>query len=484
MKEWLAILIAALFCLCFYPSCYAAEPCPALTGEVITKDNSAYNTSRLNSNYDTSKNKLPNVIVYCKNVQDIQNAIHYAHCQNLPVRVRSGGHNHAGYSTGNNVVLIDVSRMKDISIDQNKQIARVEPGVTGGELYRALYANGLTQAGGTCSGVGISGLILSGGMGPLARKQGMACDSLLAIDLVDAEGQLRHATKDNAHRDLFWASCGGGGNNFGVVTALKLKVYPAETVTWFNIGWDWNQPVEPIISLWQKSFFNNDKRWYSHLDLWAKKFPIQQFHQQPIKVMGIFWGTPDAAKRELSRFLKIGHPTTQIIKKVSWMEAILALEEAMKVYTTAKPEYKSSGAFVMQALPSKAVHILASDLSHADSPFLNVVFFSLGGASDEHASNATAYYYRRAKAFAVYSTQWLKPVNRTGYIHEIDALRNDLLPFTQGDYIGNQDPGIKDYLTAYYGENVHQLQCIKRKYDPTNFFHFEQGIPPASADCV
>ncbi len=481
MKKWTSLL-PLLFLFLWFSSSYAIDNCPKLTGQILTKNNTDYNQSRLDSNYYTSKNKFPDVIVYCKTAQDVQNAIQYARCKKLPVRARSGGHNHLSYSTGTGVVLIDVSRMKKIIVNKDKQIAVVEPGMTGGELYRRLYADGFTQAGGTCSGVGISGLILSGGMGPLARKQGMACDSLLSIDVVDAKGQLLHATKDNAYKDLFWASCGGGGNNFGIVTSIQLKVYPADKVTWFNLGWDWNQPVEQIISLWQTFFLNDDKRWYSHLDLWAKTFPAQKFHQQPIKVIGIFWGTPEEAKRELTPFLKLGHPVTQIIEAANWQKAILELEDAVKVYTTSKPEYKSSGAFVMQNFPPQAIHDLASRLNNATSPFLNVVFFSLGGATNEHATNDTAYFYRRAKSFAVYSTQWLKTADATKYIHEIDSLRVNLLPYTQGDYIGNQDSEIKDYLTAYYGNNVHQLRCIKRKYDPTNLFHFEQGIPPAPAD--
>lgn len=463
--------------MCIFSNCYAAT-CPVPTGTVITSKNADYARARLNSNYYTSKNKFPSLIIYCNTTQDVQNAINYARCQKLPVRVRSGGHNHESYSTGTGVVVIDVSKMKQININKAKQIATVQPGMNGGELYRTLYNNGLTQVGGTCSGVGISGLILSGGMGPLARTQGMACDSLLAIDIVDANGALHHVTKNN-DSDLFWASCGGGGNNFGVVTSIQLKVYPVTAVAWFNIGWDWNQPIDQIITEWQKFFLNNDKRWYSHLDLWSKPFPAKKFHQQPIKVIGIFWGTPEEATRELRPFLKLGKPTTQIIKTVDWQTAVKQFEDAVKVYISSKPEYKSSGAYVMDNLPPKAIQTITTTLHDTHSPLLNVLFFSLGGATSDRGSNETAYFYRPAKAFAVYSTQWLKPMDDVKYIQELDNLRNNLLPFTRGDYVGNPDRKIQNYLTAYYGDNVQRLRCIKRKYDPNDLFHFEQGIPPA-----
>src|SRR5204863_8835569 len=99
-----------------------------------TKNTTGYNQSRLDPNSYTPKDKFPDVIVYAKTRQDIQNAVRYARCKKLPVRVRSGGHNHLSYSTGTGVVLIDVSRMKQMIVNKDEQIATVQPGMTGGEL--------------------------------------------------------------------------------------------------------------------------------------------------------------------------------------------------------------------------------------------------------------------------------------------------------------------------------------------------------------
>ena len=136
----------------------AAQNCPALTGLVIEKNNPGYNQARMISNYYQGKNKFPNAIVYCQNAEDVQHALQYARCHKLPVRIRSGGHNHEGFSTGNGVIVIDVSKMKQLKIDKLNNIITVQPGITGGELYKKLTDVGLTQVGGTCSGVGISGL--------------------------------------------------------------------------------------------------------------------------------------------------------------------------------------------------------------------------------------------------------------------------------------------------------------------------------------
>lgn len=451
------------------------EKCLQLTGRAILPGQKEYDKARLVSNYYSSKNSHPDVIVYCKNSADVQNAIKWAICNKLAVRIRSGGHNHEGFSTGNGLV-IDVSEMKDITVDEKTNIATVKPGVKGSELYNFLYKKGLTQVGGTCADVGISGLILTGGMGPLLRKHGLACDNLLALEMVDAKGDILHVTKDNEHKDLFWACCGGGGGNFGVVTSIVLKVYPVEKVTWFNLGWNLDQPIEEIIHTWQKLFADGNKKWFSHLDLWSQKFPSDKLNQSPIKVLGVYYGSPEEAKKDLEPFLKIGTLQQQTIESREWVKVIQGFEEATAVYLTDKPEYKSTGAYAMKPLPVEATDIIVKTLKNSSSPYLNVLLFSMGGESANIPPDSTAYFYRQAAFFVVYSTQWLKASDDKNYISEIDVLRQKLIAYTEGDYVGNPDRNLKDYLKAYYGNNVERLRQVKLKYDKDNLFRFEQGI--------
>lgn len=456
------------------------DSCPELTGRVVLPTNSLYEQSRLVSNYFPSKNSRPKAIVYAQNAQDVQNAVKWARCQKLPIRVRSGGHSHEGYSTGSDALVIDVSEMKSVQVDKAKGIATLQPGITGGELYRRLAKDGLTQVGGTCEGVGVSGLVLTGGMGFLGRIHGLTCDNLISFEMVNAEGKLIKVTNDNEYKDLFWAACGGGGGNFGVVTSIVMKVYPSNKVTWFNIGWDWEQPVEKIIAAWQDFFIKADNKWFSHLDLWAKAFPKDKYKKQPIKMLGVFYGSPEDAKKGLAPLLSIVKPTEQTIELVDWVQAIKLFEESTATYITDKPEYKSSGAFVMKPFPPEAIRTIVDTLKQSNYPLLNVLFLGLGGAIKDKAPNATAYFYRGAEFLAVYSTQWMKDSDREKQVAEIDALRERLLPYTKGDYIGNPDRNLKDYMKEYYGDNAQRLRAIKKKYDPDNLFRFEQSIPPAA----
>ena len=458
-------------------SLMAEAECPKLTGRVVLKGDSGYEHDRLVSNYYTSKDKFPIAIVFAQNTTDVQNAIKHARCTNTSIRIRSGGHNHEAFSTGTDVILIDVSEMKALKIDKEKGIAAIEPGINNLELYTRLYDEGLTHVGGTCSEVGLSGLVLTGGMGPLLRRVGLTCDSLVSIDIIDAKGTLLHATKDNEHKDLFWASQGGGGGNFGVVTKMELKVYPVADITWFNIGWNWNDPVEQVLTTWQNFFSKQDRNFFSHLDLWAKPFPEEKLNKKPIKALGYFWGTTEEAKKQLQPFLSIGAPSV-VIEKVTWMKAIEDIEESTAVFLTDKPTYKSTGTFVRNTLPKEGVELIINTLKDSKSPLLNVLFFTMGGATAEVAPDATAYYWRPDNFFINLSTQWLNAGDANAYKTEIASLREKLAPFTEGNYVGNPDPNHKNFMVEYYGKNAERLQCIKKKYDPDNFFKFEQSIPP------
>lgn len=455
---------------------------PQLTGRVVRPGDPTYETERLVSNYYTSKAKFPQLIVYCQTTKDVQNAVLWALANKTELRIRSGGHHHEGFSTGNDVIIIDVSEMKELQLDKSLQIATIQPGLNNAELYGQLFKEGFSHAGGTCSEVGISGLVLSGGIGPLIRRVGLMCDTLLSVEIVDAKGQILQATKDNEHKDLFWATCGGGGGNFGIITSMKIKVVPVHEVTWFNIQWDKNQPIDPIVEAWQKFFSNGDPNWFSHLDLWSKAFPSDELQKKPIKVLGFFYGTPQDAKRQLASILNIGKPAEATIELIDWHQAIKRIEESTAVFLTDKPEYKSTGAFVMDSLPQEAIALISSTLAESTSPLLNVLLFSMGGASSEIPPNATAYFYRKAKFFINYSSQWLNENQDRKQIEELNQLRKNLAAYTVGDYVGNPDPALKDYLTEYYGDNVKRLQDVKQKYDPNNIFHFEQSIPLPKLD--
>src|SRR5437867_5230051 len=168
--------------------------------------------------------KRPTLIARCRGLADIVDAVKVARDHKLEVAVRGGGHNVAGRATIDGGVMIDLSPMKGIQVDPERQRVRAEGGVTWAELNRETQRHGLAVTGGVVSSTGIAGLTLGGGLGWLMGKYGLALDNLRSVELVTAEGEVLRTSADQ-HPDLFWAVRGGGGN-FGIATSFEYQLHP------------------------------------------------------------------------------------------------------------------------------------------------------------------------------------------------------------------------------------------------------------------
>ncbi len=168
--------------------------------------------------------RRPTLVARCASPADVADAIAYARGEGLPLAVRAGGHSVAGLSLVDDGLVIDVREMASIEVDRDRRIARVGAGATWSQFDRATQPYDLATTGGRVSTTGVAGLTLGGGSGWLERKHGLACDNLLAAELVTADGEHVRASADE-HPELFWALRGGGGN-FGVVTAFEFRLHP------------------------------------------------------------------------------------------------------------------------------------------------------------------------------------------------------------------------------------------------------------------
>ena len=186
-----------------------------LTGIVITKESPNYEECCLA--WNRAINKHPLVIVYCQNNDDIINAINWAKEYKVSFRIRSGTHHYEGYSTGDNLLVIDVSEMNKIEL--NDTTVKIQGGVRNRELYEAVCGAGYPFPGGGCPTVGAVGYTLGGGWGYSSRLLGLGCDQLIEAEMITANGELVVAN-ESQNEDLFWALRGSGGGNFGVITSL------------------------------------------------------------------------------------------------------------------------------------------------------------------------------------------------------------------------------------------------------------------------
>src|SRR5262245_49878167 len=168
--------------------------------------------------------RRPRLVVQCLDVNDVVATLAFARVHDLPIAVRGGGHSVAGRSLVDDGVVLDLRGMGGIAVDDDLRIALIGGGAIWYDVDRATQAHGLATTGGRVSTTGVAGLTLGGGSGWLERKHGLACDNLLAAELVTWDGQIVRVS-DEEHSELLWALRGGGGG-FGVVTALELALHP------------------------------------------------------------------------------------------------------------------------------------------------------------------------------------------------------------------------------------------------------------------
>ena len=158
---------------------------------------------------------------------DVRNAVDFARGSNLLVAVKCGGHSHSGKSTCDGGMMIDMSLMRGVRVDpERERIAYVSGGSLLGDMDHETMSFGLVTSAGTVSHTGVAGLTLGGGFGRMARRFGLSIDNVRAVDVVTADGQLRHASADE-NPELYWGVRGGGGN-FGVVTIFEFELHPMQ----------------------------------------------------------------------------------------------------------------------------------------------------------------------------------------------------------------------------------------------------------------
>ncbi|WP_433508156.1 FAD-binding oxidoreductase [Pseudonocardia halophobica] len=192
-----------------------------LRGNLVRAGDADYEDTR--RVYNAMIDRRPEIIVRCAGVGDVIDAVKFGRRHDLPIAVRGGGHNVTGNALADRGLTIDLSPMKGLRIDPRLRIVRAEAGLTWLEVNHDLQHFGLAAAGGFVGTTGVAGLTLGGGLGWLVRKHGLACDNLVSVDIVTADGRLLQAsTEDNP--DLFWAVRGGGGN-FGIVTSFEFEVH-------------------------------------------------------------------------------------------------------------------------------------------------------------------------------------------------------------------------------------------------------------------
>src|SRR5215471_7959070 len=197
-----------------------------LSGGLLTSGDAGYDDARMV--WNRMIDRRPALIVRCAGVDDVVAALRFARDRDLLISIKGGGHNVTGYAVCAGGLMLDLSAMCGARVDAERRVVVVGAGATWKDVDRATQCHGLATVGGIVSSTGVAGLTLGGGHGWLMRKHGLACDNLVAAEVVTADGARLRASA-HEHPELFWGLRGGGGN-FGIVTSFEFRLHPLATV--------------------------------------------------------------------------------------------------------------------------------------------------------------------------------------------------------------------------------------------------------------
>jgi FAD/FMN-containing dehydrogenase len=456
-----------------------------LTGRILDSSSPGWEDARrdFRSALDYG-NLIPRKVVFCQRKEDVRNAVRWAREHDVPLRARSGRHSYEGYSLVADGIIIDVSEMEGLSVDLPAGIARVGAGVYALDLHERLYDVGMTIPAASGASVGIAGLALGGGFGVTSRKFGLTCDNVVGVEVVTAEGEVVHAN-EHANADLYWACRGGGGGNFGIVTAFDFRVHPIGFVGVCNITWRWDDFVA-VVDAWQH---------------WAPSAPdsLSTFLRLGANgVITLFGQLAPDSPAELAGFsamlapmLGAAPPSGLSVQTVPYSAAAAMFAGVDPVHPqwmlhphNDRQAFKSTSAVAAELFPADALAILKSQIEAApqqtdwetNEPSM-IQLLAGGGAPGRVPVAATPVPHRPAKFVVQYDAYWTDPADAQCSTDWIEGVRGAMLPYANGAYVNYVDRLIDNYLEAYYGANLPRLIAVKKAVDPQNVFNFPQAVP-------
>ena len=469
----------------------------SLSGSLVLPTGASYATAKLLYNLQFAATD-PAAVAYCASASDVQRCISFARHHGITATPRAGGHSYGGYSTGPGL-LIDVSRMNTVAADAGAMRCTIGAGTQLVDVYDQLSQTGLLLPAGSCPSVGIAGLTLGGGIGVVGRKYGLTCDNLLSLDTVTADGRLLTANASQ-NADLYWASRGGGGGNFGVVTSFTFAVHRIPELTLFTINWPWPAAAD-VLGAWQA--------WTASApdELWSN-CQLQSAGSDGLNVRsnGVFVGSAATLTGLLRPFLaQAGTPSSQFVGSDPYLHTMLveagcenltvsqchltgsgaATPAGAGAGTLPRSSFAATSAYVISALSTAGVAtcVQAVETLHTGVPELGggIVFDAHGGAINTVAPGATAFVHRSALCAMQTSTSWGPgdpPATVDAAKGWLQKSAASLAPFvSRSAYQNYIDPTLVDWADAYYGSNLPRLVQVKRRYDPDDVFHFAQSIP-------
>ena len=447
----------------------------AFVGSVITPADADYDKVR--RGYNLSIDHHPALVLVPQSAQDVVAGVRFARDNGLGIAILSTGHGQQS-SVGEDAVLFVTSQMRGVDIDPAARTARAEAGVLWEQVINAGGKYGLAPLNGSSPHVGVVGYTLGGGIGWLARKYGLAADSVRSIELVTSDGELRHASPSE-NSDLFWALLGGNGN-FGVVTAIEFSLHPVEKI----YGGSLIYPAE--LARDALRFYRN---WVATVpdeltsSIIIVKFPNAPVVPEPLRgkiqviVRAVYVGDASEGAQWVQPWLDWNAPLQNTFTELPYTEIGVVSSDPTD------PAAVSGSNELLDNLSDEAIDVIVRYATNPESPLLLNEIRHGGGAMRRVAKNANAIGSHDVEFYLQMGGRTPTPEVYNAVQTYFRRYRADLKPYTNGsiypNFHSNSDAPsrVKD---AYLPEAYERLVALKQKYDPQNAFRYSFQIVPQS----
>lgn len=438
-----------------------------LKGDLLSAEHPAYDSSR--RVWNGMIDKRPALVARCTGAADVVECVRFAREHELLVSVRGGGHNYAGKSVCDGGLMIDLSPMKGIRVDPTRRIAQAQPGLRLGEFDHETQAFGLATTLGVNTDTGIAGLTLGGGYGWLGGQFGLACDNLLAADVVTADGRLLHAS-DTENDDLLWGLRGAGAN-LGIVTSFEYKLHPVGPVVGGIVIYPFTQARAVLRSYDEFSRSCPDEVSTIALILTTPT------GERGVAIAACYSGSVERGEAILAPLMRFGAPIFSDIRVQPYVEMQTLFDPALP---PGRLYYLKSA--LVRDLGEAAIDVYIDQSATMPTPLTSIFFQQLHGAASRVGIAETAFPHR----FDHYSF-YVHPA--TDDPAEMDKIMrwgrkcwDAAQPFVERavyvnameDTVGGNEQSVR----AAYGFNYERVAAVKQRYDPTNLLRGNQNISP------
>jgi len=444
-----------------------------INGRIITSDDAEYDKAR--TVFYGGNDRRPAAIVRAANATEVARVIAFARATNTILAVRSGGHSNAGHSVCEGGIVLDLSAMRTLDIDVEQRTVWAETGLTAIEVTKATAAHGLTVGFGDTGSVGIGGITLGGGVGYLVRKYGLTIDSLLAAEIVTADGQCRFVDAKH-HPDLFWAIRGGGGN-FGVATRFKFQLHPVDTI----VGGLLVLPATPdTIAGFIAAAETAPDDLSAIINVMPAPplpfLPAEKHGQLVIFAILVHVDGGETGQRAVAPFRALATPLADMIRPMRYPEIYPPDDDSYHPTAVGRTMF-------VDKIDRPVAETICDYLQSSNASVRVAQLRVLGGALACVPADATAFAHRASRIMVNVASFYTSPEDRVVREKWVSDFAAVLQQSDTGAYVNFLGPeGETQIHKAYPGATWDRLVEIKRRYDPTNLFQLNQNIPPMKAN--